>query len=164
MDSIRLKLCDIQGRLFERSTAYASEGFIRDFMNSKVAEHLDSPYNKLQWMGEEYLIDELKDEKTLAVDGEKYSPEVLYWIGYLYRYWACTRGEKSKRIYRQAPAKTMRRNYMAFHTFDPDVAIDDLIEIYQQRQKQGYRVQEKIAHSSYVQIDFELHTLLQILF
>ncbi len=137
MDSIRLKLCDIQGRLFERSTAYGSEGFIRDFMNSEVAEHLDSPYNKLQWMGEEYLIDELKDEKKLGKDGEKYSPEVLYWIGYLYRYWACTRGERSKRIYRQAPAKTMKRNYMAFHTFDPDVAIDDLIEIHQQRQKLG---------------------------
>ena len=137
MDSIRLKLCDIQGRLFERSTAYGSEGFIRDFMNSEVAEHLDSPYNKLQWMGEEYLIDELKDEKKLDKDGEKYSPEVLYWIGYLYRYWACTRGERSKRIYRQAPAKTMKRNYMAFHTFDPDVAIDDLIEIHQQRQKLG---------------------------
>ena len=136
MDSIRLKLCDIQGRMFERSTAYASEDFIRDFMNSEVAEHLDSPYNKLQWMGEEYLMDELKDEKKLDTDGEKYSPEVLYWIGYLYRYWACTRGEKSKRIYRQAPAKTMKRNYMAFHTFDPEVAIDDLIEIYQQRQKQ----------------------------
>ena len=131
-----IKAFDIQGRLFERSTAYASEGFIRDFMNSKVAEHLDSPYNKLQWMGEEYLIDELKDEKTLDTDGEKYSPDVLYWIGYLYRYWACTRGERSKRIYRQAPAKTMKRNYLAFHTFDPDVAIDDLIEIYQQRQKQ----------------------------
>ncbi|MBQ3830988.1 MAG: hypothetical protein II813_08770 [Spirochaetales bacterium] len=136
MDSIRLKLCDIQGRLFESSTAYASEGFIRDFMNSKVAERLDSPYNKLQWMGEEYLIDELKEEKMLGTEGEKYSPEVLYWIGYLYRYWACSRDERSKRIYRQAPAKTMRRNYLAFHTFDPDVAIDDLIEIYQQRQKQ----------------------------
>ena len=135
MDSIQLKLCDIQGRLFERSTAYASEGFIREFMNSEVAEHLDSPYNKLQWMGEEYLLDELKDEKTLGIDGERYSPEVLYWIGYLYRYWVCTRGERSKRIYRQAPAKTMKRNYMAFHTFDPDVAIDDLIEIYRQRQK-----------------------------
>ena len=136
MDSIQLKLCDIQGRLFERSTAFASEGFIRDFMNSEVAGHLDSPYNKLQWMGEEYLIDELKDEKTLDTDGEKYAQEVLYWIGYLYRYWACTRGERSKRIYRLAPAKTMRRNYMAFHTLDPDAAIDDLIEIHQQRQKQ----------------------------
>ena len=138
MDSIQLKLCDIQGRLFERSTNYASEGFIRDFMNSEVAEHLDSPYNKLQWMGEEYLLDELTDEKKLSKEGEKYSPEVLYWIGYLYRYWACSRGERSKKIYRHAPAKTMKRNYMAFHTFDPDLAIDDLIEIGRQRQGSGH--------------------------
>ena len=139
MDSIQLKLCDIQGRLFERSTAYASEGFIRNFMNSEVARHLDSPYNKLQWMGEEYLLAELEDEKTLETEGEKYSTDVLYWIGYLYRYWACTRGEKSRNIYRQAPAKTMRRNYMVFHTFDPEMAIDDLIEIHQQRKR---RVEE----------------------
>ena len=99
MDSIKLKLCDIQGRLFERSTAFASESFIRGFMNSEVAEHLDSPYNKLQWMGEEYLLEEVMDEIKLHSTGEKYSPEVLYWIGYVYRYWACSRGEKSKRIY-----------------------------------------------------------------
>lgn len=135
VDSIQLKLCDIQGRLFERSVAYASESFIRAFMNSAVAGHLDSPYNKLQWMGEEYLMDELKDEKELDTEGEKYSSEVLYWIGYLYRYWACSRGERSRSIYRQAPSKTMKRNYMAFHTLDPEVAIDDLIEIHQQRQK-----------------------------
>lgn len=33
---------------------------------------------KLQWMGEEYLIDELKDEKTLGTDGEKSSEQVLF--------------------------------------------------------------------------------------
>lgn len=137
MDSIQLKLCDIQGRLFERSAAFASENFIRCFMNSEVAAHLDSPYCKYQWMGEEYLLDELKDEQKLSSDGEKYSTEVLYWTGYLYRYWACSRNEKSRNIYRQAPAKTMKRNYPAFHTFDPEIAIDDLIEICRQRQSQS---------------------------
>ena len=135
VDNIRLKLCDIQGRLFERSTDYASEGFIRDFMNSRVAEHLDSPYNKLQWMGEEYLLEELAEEKSLTREGEKFNPEILYWIGYLYRYWACSRKESSKKIYHLAPAKTMKRNYLAFHTFDPEIAIDDLKEI--SRQKKG---------------------------
>ena len=137
MDSIQLKLCDIQGRLFERSLPYASEGFIRDFMNSEVAEHLDSRFNKLQWMGEEYLIEELRDEKDLSTDGDRYAADVLYWIGYLYRYWACTRNESSKKIYRQAPAKTMKRNFLVFHTFDPDIAIDDLKEI--SRQRKGKR-------------------------
>ena len=35
---------------------------------------LDSPYNKLQWMGEEYLLDELKDEKDLSPAGESFQP------------------------------------------------------------------------------------------
>ena len=128
MDSIQLKLCDIQGRLFERSTAYASEGFIRAFMNSEVAEHLDSPYNKLQWMGEEYLMDELKDEKKLDTDGEKYSPEVLYWIGYLYRYWNLYNQEISRAIYKQAPYKTMSVVYLMYHTMSPEMAIERLKE------------------------------------
>ena len=79
--------------------------------------------------------DELNDEKKLSQVGEKYSPEVLYWIGYLYRYWASSRKEKSRKIYRIAPAKTMKRNFMAFHTFDPDIAIDDLIEIHKQKKE-----------------------------
>ena len=62
-------------------------------------------------------------------------PEILYWIGYLYRYWACSRGEKSRGIYRQAPAKTMLRNYMALHSVDPEIAIEDLLEIGRQRKK-----------------------------
>ena len=130
MDNIQLKLCDIQGRLFERSIEFASEEFIHEFMNSKVAEQLDASYSNLQCMGEEYLMEELKDEKKLNICGEKYPSDILYWIGYIYRYWACTRNVKSKAIYRIAPAKTMRRNNMIFHTFDPEIAIDDLIEIH----------------------------------
>lgn len=133
MDCFQLKLCDIQGRLFENSACYASESFIRNFMNSEVAEHLDSPYSKLQCMGEEYLLEELADERPLKAEGEKYHPEVLYWTGYIYRYWAISRGVKSKKIYRIAPAKTMKRNYFAFHTMDPELAVDDLIEIHRQR-------------------------------
>lgn len=132
-DCIRLKLCDVQGRLFKLSIGYASESFIRNFMYSEVAWHLDSPYSKLQCVGEEYLLEELEDERKLSRDGEKYNPEVLYWIGYLYRYWACYRNESSKAIYRIAPAKTMKRNYLSFHTLDPNMAIDNLIEIREQR-------------------------------
>ena len=47
-------------------------------------------------MGEEYLRDELKDEIGLHATGEKYSPEVMYWMGYLYRYWAGPAMKKAK--------------------------------------------------------------------
>lgn len=133
-DDFQFMLCDIQGRLFELSAPYASESFIRSFMNSEVAEHLDTPYSSLQCMGEEYLLDALADEKQLRTEGERYSREVLYWTGYLYRYWAITRSEKSRRIYRLAPAKSMKQNYLAFHTMDPELAIEDLIEIHRQKQ------------------------------
>ncbi|MCF0135323.1 MAG: hypothetical protein HUJ69_02770 [Lachnospiraceae bacterium] len=132
MDHLQLKLCDIQGRLFELSKGLDSEAFVKMFMNSKVAERLDSSYNKLQWMGEEYLLEELLDEQNIGT-GAEYGMEIMYWIGYIYRYWHLLTGESSKKIYRQAPVKTMRRNYMMFHTLDPEIAIEDLKEIYRRR-------------------------------
>lgn len=64
MDLIQLKLCDIQGRLFELSlqAGYGSEDFMKRFMRSKVARDLDSEYNRMQWAGEEYLLEEFADE------------------------------------------------------------------------------------------------------
>ena len=64
MDLIQLKLCDIQGRLFELSlqAGYDSEDFMKRFMRSKVARDLDSEYNRMQWAGEEYLLEEFADE------------------------------------------------------------------------------------------------------
>ena len=62
MDELQLKLCDIQGRLFELSGTnnIPSAAFIRSFMTSDVAKALDSRYNRAQWMGEEYLLEELR--------------------------------------------------------------------------------------------------------
>ena len=50
MDLIQLKLCDIQGRLFELSlqAGYESEDFMKRFMRSKVARDLDSEYNRMK--------------------------------------------------------------------------------------------------------------------
>ena len=55
MNEIALKLCDIQGRLFELSADhnYGSMEFIKLFMNSETAKALDSEYNRMQWAGEE---------------------------------------------------------------------------------------------------------------
>ena len=63
MNAIQLKLCDIQGRLFELSVdrQLASAGFIKTFMNSETAKALDSTYNRMQWAGEEYLMEEIME-------------------------------------------------------------------------------------------------------
>lgn len=133
MDGLQLKLCDIQGRLFELSgeKLLPSAAFIRTFMTSDVAKELDSRYNRAQWMGEEYLLEELRSNQScpLPDSGEVYQKDVLYWIGYVYRFWHYYTGEASSRIIRQAPVERMKRNFLMFHTMDPALAIEKLREI-----------------------------------
>ena len=72
MDAIALKLCDIQGRLFELSArkGYDSAAFVKAFMRSQTAKALDSTYNRMQWAGEEYLLEEVASEAALSTKGE----------------------------------------------------------------------------------------------
>lgn len=139
MNELQLKLCDIQGRLFELSAdkKYDSASFVKVFMTSGTAKALDSTYNRMQWAGEEYLLEEVISAagRKLNQSGEVYAKDVLYWMGYLYRYWHYYSGEDSAKIYRQAPVGIMKRNYLMFHTMAPELAIEDLKEIHQQKRK-----------------------------
>lgn len=137
MDALELKLCDIQGRLFELflSTNYDAESLVKGFMNSELAKNLDSEYNRMQWAGEEYLLEEIIDtcKDKLAIKKGSVSKEALFWMGYVYRYWHLYTKEDSAKIYKQAPFETMNVNYLMFHTMDVEMAIDDLKEIYKQK-------------------------------
>ena len=129
------QLCDIQGRLFELAvkTGLDSPAFMETFMNSKAAAALDDVYDRLQWAGEEYILEELDDEVGgLKKAGVICSTEVMYWAGYTYRYWHCYTGESSRDIYKMAGAETMSECWLGFHTLDVEMAIDDLKEIYGQ--------------------------------
>ena len=136
MESLWLQICDIQGRLFKLAwkAGYDSEDFMKQFMRSRVARDLDSEYNRMQWAGEEYLLEEFADECPQTIKGNaQYDKEVMYWAGYLYRYWHILTKESSKEIYAQAPATTMNTNYLMFHTMAPELAIEDLKELHQQK-------------------------------
>ena len=136
MNELELKLCDIQGRLFELSAdkKLDSAAFVKTFMVSQTAKELDSKYNRMQWAGEEYLLEEIISDAgdILTTNGETFPKDVLYWIGYIYRYWHYYTDEDSAKIYKQAPVETMIRNYLMFHTMAPEVAIEDLKEISRQ--------------------------------
>ena len=57
----------------------------------------------------------------------------MYWTGYTYRYWHYYTNQCSREIYSIADAKTMNECWLGFHTFDVEMAIDDLKEIYKQK-------------------------------
>jgi len=139
MNELQLKLCDIQGRLFELSgeKGLPSASFIKTFMTSETARDLDSRYNRMQWMGEEYLLAEIMDasEKLVPGSADVFPKEVLFWIGYVYRYWHYHTGENSAKIVKTAPPSTMKRNYLMFHTMDPSLAVADLKELHETKKK-----------------------------
>ena len=118
MTSIELQLCDIQGRLFKLSAwrGISSAEFIKVFMKSATAKALDSTYNRMQWAGEEYLLEEVIDEAGDGFEkqGEVYAEELIYWIGYIYRYWHYVTGESSKEIYKQASVKVISKIMRGF--------------------------------------------------
>ena len=128
------QLCDIQGRLFELSlkNGYDSPAFIASFMNSRAAAALDDVYDRLQWAGEEYILEELTEETGgLKKAGITYPVDMMFWIGYTYRYWHYYTRENSRDIYKIADAKTMNECWLGFHTLDVEMAIDDLKEIFE---------------------------------
>lgn len=130
------QLCDIQGRLFELAlkNGYDCPLFIKTFMNSRAAAALDDTYDRLQWAGEEYILEELNEEAGgLKKAGRIYSREVMYWTGYTYRYWHYYTKETSCEIYKTADAETMNECWLGFHTLDVKMAIEDLKEIYRQK-------------------------------
>ena len=132
MTSIELQLCDIQGRLFKFSARRGinSAEFIKVFMKSAKAKALDSTYNRIQWAGEEYLLEEVIDEAgdRFEKPGEVYAEELIYWIGYIYRYWHYVAGESSKEIIKLAPVKVMRQNYERLYMITPEEVIEILNE------------------------------------
>ena len=132
LNTQQFQLCDIQGRLFELAlkNGYDCKEFIEVFMNSKTAESLDKSYDRLQWAGEEYILEELNDEVGGLKKGTPYHNEIMYWTGYTYRYWHYYTGETSKEIYAVAPAETMASSYLGLHTLDVKMAIDRLKDIY----------------------------------
>jgi len=90
------------------------------------------------------ILEELNDEVNgLKKAGTTYSSEVMYWIGYTYRYWHYYTDEYSHEIYKIADAKTMSECWFGFHTFDVEMAVDDLKEIYKQNVRESDFVPEK---------------------
>lgn len=130
MTSIELQLCDIQGRLFKLSAqrGISSAEFIKVFMKSATAKALDSTYNRMQWTGEEYLLEEVIDEagERFKKPDEVYSEELIYWIEYIYRYWHYVMGESSKEIIKLAPVKVMKQNYEQLYMMTPKEVIEIL--------------------------------------
>ena len=132
IDKDGLSLCTLQGNVFASSLDNAecsSKIFMRRFLNSKVAREFDSSSILDGTMTIKDIFFELEEEFGKTSYGcEKYDKEVLFWIGYIYRYFAITYEFTSARVYKIIKPKELRELFLPYHTLDPSQAIERILE------------------------------------
>jgi len=132
IDHDGLLLCKIQGAIFENSlkkTNTSSEIFIRRFMLSDIAKQFDSKAYLDGTLIKDEVFELIEEEYGESSYGRnKYNSEVLYWIGYLYRYFSYTYELTSKQVYRYVKPKELNGLYLAYHTLDCAQAIERILE------------------------------------
>ncbi len=132
IDEMGLQLCRMQAKVFETSlskTKCSSLIFMRRFMNSQVAQRMDAGGFLFEACDVNQIIEEVDTEFGESSYGsEKYTENEMYWIGYIYRYWAYTYQQTSKQIYRFIKPKELRDLYYPYHSLDPAQAIERILE------------------------------------
>ena len=124
--------CRFQGEVFQKSAEAcecSSAMFVRRFMNSHAAALLD---RQLLWgvnLAPEDVFTQLESEYGPSSYGQThFDGEALYWMGYLLRYWAITRNIASKALYKLVKPGELAGLFTAYHTLDPDQAIERILE------------------------------------
>lgn len=127
-----LLMFDMQARVFEESVEKvntSSEIFVRRFMNSNVAREFDSGAILDDTKSIPAIFWEIEEEYGESNYGSvKYHRDVMYWCGYLYRYFSYFYELSSKQAYKYLPLKYISSSFEAYHTMDIKAAIDRLLE------------------------------------
>lgn len=132
IDAAGLKLCTFQAEIFRESLfqlACGSRIFIRRFMNSDLASRLDAKGFLYESSGVRNALEELELQYGASAYGSfRYPAEEMYWIGYLYRYWAYTYGKSSRQLYKFMKPEELSVLYYPYHSLDPAQAIERILE------------------------------------
>lgn len=127
-----LLLCELQATAFENSADKidsSSEIFIRRFMKSKIAKRLDDESVLESNIQANDILQLVDEEYGVSNYGSiKYTRNELYWIGYVYRYFAITYELTSAQVYKIVKPKELRSLFLPYHTMDPSQAIERILE------------------------------------
>lgn len=127
-----LLLCKLQAEAFENSIDKmdtSSEIFIRRFMKSEVAKRLDNESVLESNIQANDILELINEEYGISNYGSvKYSRNEIYWIGYIYRYFASTYEMSSSQVYKIVKPKELRGLFLPYHTMDPAQAIERILE------------------------------------
>ena len=127
-----LLLCELQAKAFENSIKKmdsSSEIFIRRFMRSRIAKRLDDESILDSNIQADDILDLVDEEYGTSNYGSvKYTRNEMYWIGYIYRYFAITYELSSGQVYKIVKPRELRSLFLPYHTMDPSQAIERILE------------------------------------
>ena len=58
----------------------------------------------------------------------KYTHNEMYWIGYIYRYFAIACEMTSAQVYKMIKPKELKGLFLPYHTMDPSQAVERILE------------------------------------
>lgn len=129
IDHDGLTMCRVQGKIFEKSidqVNVSSPVFVRNYLNGIDAYSMDKECFLNTCRYDDQILEDLNKKKPYGKT--KYTIDEMYWMGYLYRYFAYTYNISSKQIYKILPAEKLRKVYYAYHTMDVSLAIERILE------------------------------------
>lgn len=132
IDHEGLLLAKYQAELFEYSYTLkcSSSIFMRRFIYSKLLTEMDK--NKTVGLSldvKEGMEDIMNQFGDSDYGKEKFSPNSLYWMGYMYRYISYTRGVSTRFVMKLFDYRFMDRLYPTFHTQGPNWCIESMLEL-----------------------------------
>ena len=126
-NNVDLKACRLQGEIFEKSIIYIDSGsatFIRNFMHSNIAKHIDKGFIMQESISLEKIYEDyIKEYGNKEYGQTKYRPQAMYWIGYIYRYWCELYNISSSSVYKIINGSKMNTLYEPYHTMSPEKTI-----------------------------------------
>ena len=151
---IELKLCQAQAKIFEASVTkahYSSPIFIRRFTYSSIAKSFDEKVYLYRSDSIEEIFNIIDEEFGESQYGEiKYSPDQMFWIGYIYRCICIKYNLSSKGVYKLFNAKEIIKYYNIFHTFDIVDAAERMMESINydnsSNQEKAYKVAKRLFY------------------
>lgn len=133
-DDKGLQLSVQQASMFvemNKSFLGSSYAIIKAFMNSEVAFRIDMDLI----IDSSKVLYELSNYKLINKGKQKISFDVIYWIGYIYRYWTYVFEVSSKETYSIIGPEELEELYGAYHTLDPKAAIERIYDSKNIKQK-----------------------------
>lgn len=126
-------LCKIQGKLFANYSSFSKCSpyvFIRRFMHSDLAKRFDDTTILLEASNNNTFVNEIIEQygETNYGDPDSVDKEVLYWLGYVYRYWAFVYEVPSFILIQHVKPKSLVDRYPLYHSMDMEYLIERISE------------------------------------